>query len=157
MARDVSLTARQALFDQETSEVFLPLLTISHTDMTTLRFVNNNEDVTSNGNTFSAFSFDIALPSEEDDGSISQVEIKIDNVDRKIVQSIRDISSAPDVQLDIVLASDPDTAEAGPFNFTLQQARYDAITVTGTLGYPSVLDEPYPGDVLTPQNHPAAF
>jgi len=157
MPRDLSLTARQAVFAQETGTVFLILLTIDHSSLSSpLRFVYNNEDITSRGNTFTAFNFQIQLPSEEED-SITDVQLRIDNVDRQIVETVRSLSSAPEVTMEIVLSSDPDTVEAGPFNFELQEATYDAVQVTGTLGYPPVLDEPFPGDLFTPQNHPGLF
>ena len=154
--RDLSLTAREALFAQETGEVFLILLTIDHSTLgTPLRFVYNNEDITSRGNTYTAFNFDIQMVSEEDDGAITQVDLNIDNVDRTLIETVRGISSPPDVTMEIVLASDPDTVEAGPFEFSLQSVNYDAITVNGKLGYPPMLDEPFPGDRFTVQNFPA--
>lgn len=154
MARDLTLTAREALFSQETSEVFLILIDISHPDITDLHFVKNNEDITHNGTTYKAFNFEIPMPSEED-GSITEVDLVIDNVDRQIVDAIRSIDTEPTVTMKIVLNSDTDTVEAGPFDFKLNEAEYDILKVSGKLGMPSVLEEGFPGVNFTPINHPA--
>ena len=63
MARTVSATLEAAVYEQETNEIFHILLEIAHTDMSaTLRFVNNTEDVVSNGDTYTAFPFLIDFP-----------------------------------------------------------------------------------------------
>ncbi len=57
---------KQAAFLQDTDEVFLALLTIAHADISpSIRVVNNTENITSNGNLFTAFPFDIQLPDEK--------------------------------------------------------------------------------------------
>jgi len=157
MARDIGLSVRRALFDQETAEAFLVLLTIDHSTLSEpLRFVSDNQDVTSRGNTYKAFGFRIPMPSEED-GSITEVQLTIDNVDRQVVETVRSLRSAPEVTMELVVSSDPDTVFAGPFPFELQSVDWNAVQVTGTLGYPPVLDEPFPGDTFNPENHPGLF
>lgn len=49
-------------------KAFLTLLTVEHTTLSTpLRIVRNNEDVTSNGNVYTAFPFEVELPNSSDD------------------------------------------------------------------------------------------
>ena len=154
MSRSMSLTAREAMFAPQTMEVFLVLLTISHDDLgTDLRFVYNQEDIESRGEDYIAYPFTISLP--DDDGeTLARVTLTIDNVDRQIVQAVRMISSAPAVTMEIVLASDPDTVEAGPFNFTMTNAEYNSLTVQGELSHEDILNEGFPGDSFIPAQFP---
>jgi len=157
VSRTLSLTARQAVFSQETDQVFLLLLTIAHPDMAVpVRVVNNLEAVTSRGNEFIAFPFQINLPYDKDD-QITQVTLTIDNVDQQIVVGVRALSSPPTVTLEVVLAASPDTVEAGPFDFSMKSATYDSLVVEGVLGFEDILNEPFPGNAFTPQNFPGMF
>jgi hypothetical protein len=155
MARDVSLAARRAFFSQQTGEVILVLLDITHPDLTTIRVVNNNEDVVSGGNTYSAFPFDMPPPGEKE-GEIARVRLRIDNIDRSIVQALRSIQSSPMVSLNIVMASSPNRIEAGPFDMFLKAAVYDKLVVEGELSFEDE-DEPFPGDSYVPALFPGLF
>lgn len=153
----VSQTFKQAFFQQQTDEVPLLILTIAHADLASpIRVVNNTENITSGGNVYVAFPFEIKLPnlSSED---MPRATITICNVDRQIVQAIRSISSKPDITLSLILAGDPNTIEVGPYEFKLSGVSYDAFTVEGTLSYDNFLDEPYPGDKFTPGQFPGLF
>ena len=102
--RTISPTATEAIHKTETEEVFLVLLELSHALIVPpLRLVNNDVDITSNGNLFTAFPFEITLPNDEEN-IIPQAKLKIDNVDRQIVDVIRSIGTDPvDVLLQVVL------------------------------------------------------
>lgn len=157
MPRPLSTAAKQAIYAQETGEAFLMLLTISHAQLTpTLRFAGNYVDVVSRGQTYLGWPFAIALPAEVDD-QLPTVQVQIDNVDRRIMEGVRALTSAPAVTLEVVLASAPDTVEAGPFAFTLRNADYDALVVTGSLAFEDVLNEPYPQHAFTPAKFPGLF
>jgi len=156
MSRSTTTALRSAVFAEETAEVFLFLITLSHTDITTLYFVNNYKDVTSNGNAHVAFPFQITMPSETED-QLPRVQLNIDNVDRSIIDEIRTLTGPPTLTLSVVLASDPDTIEAGPFEMSLQNVLYNTLTITGNLAGDDILNEPYPGEAYTPQNFPGLF
>ncbi|MDH3997702.1 MAG: DUF1833 domain-containing protein [Desulfuromonadales bacterium] len=157
MRRNLSLTAREAIYAQQTDQVFLLLLTIDHADLTTpIRVANNNEAIVSRGDNYVAYPFQINLPPDRDE-QISQVTLSIDNVDRQIVQAVRSLGSSPSVSLEVILASDPNYVEAGPFDFSLKSVDYDALTVSGTLGFEDLLNEPFPGDTFSPAEFPGLF
>ena len=73
-----SQTYLEAAVAQETDEVYLALVTISHEDLAALgvdypdlgvsggalRFVNNTQDITSRGDVFKAYGFDLSLPGQ---------------------------------------------------------------------------------------------
>jgi len=156
--RSTSLAFRQLIFAQRTDEVPLFLLTINHPDMegNPIRVVNNMQAVESRGNIFIPWPFEINLPSEKLE-ELTKVTLRIDNIDRQIVQAIRTISSPPEIILELTLASTPDTVEAGPFSLTLRHVRYDSLVVEGELAYEDILNEPFPGDSYTPAYFPALF
>lgn len=157
MSRTLSPAAVQAITAQETGEVFLLLLTIDHPDLAQpIRVVRNGEDVTSRGNTYSACAFDVALPDERSDRP-PRVQLVLDNVDRAITQALRPLTSPPTVTLEVVLASSPDTVEAGPYEFTVRNVVYDAHVVTAELAYEDVLNLRFPADRFTPNLFPGLF
>ncbi|HOS41941.1 MAG TPA: DUF1833 family protein [Spirochaetota bacterium] len=157
MARNTSATFQRAVFAQETDEVFIILLEISHADLAEpIRVCNNSKDIVSNGKTYTAFPFLTATASEHDD-QLSTVPLMIDNVGREVVEAIRTITSAPDVTMSVVLASDPDTVEAGPWSYKLRDVRYNAQIVEGQLGHEDILNESYPEGQYDPAGYPALF
>ncbi len=163
--RLISQRARTAMYAQETDEVFLALLVIRHVTIPeggVLRFVNNLEDAYSRADgsaepqQYLACPFALRLPAERGD-VLPQVQLAIDNVHPAITETIRTMQSPPTLTLYIVLASTPDIVEAGPFQFTLKSATYDAQQVTGTLAFFDVLNEPFPYRTFTPQEWPGVF
>lgn len=155
MSRNISSSLTSAINAQETSEIDLLLLTLSHSSITTIRMVNNKTDIVSNGNTYTAFPFQTRMPNEKED-EMPQVKIQICNVDRSIINILRNIDGMPTCQIDIVLASNPNTIEAS-FPFKLTQIDYNAITIEGSLAYEDVLNQKIPGDLITPQTNPGLF
>jgi hypothetical protein len=154
--RSLSSAAVRALTAQETGEVFLMLVTITHDDIAPLYFANNTETITSRGHDYLGWPFQVALPDERED-AMPAVQLRIDNIDRRIMESIRGLSTAPAVALEVVLASAPDVVEAGPFAFTLRGVEYDALTITGTLAPEDVLNEPAMQFSFTPDLFPGLF
>lgn len=157
MSRTLSATARAAIFAQQTDQVFLALLTLTHASLPgPIRVVNNMVDIVSRGDTFIGYPFQIALPGESED-ELPRVQVMIDNVDRTLVEAVRTLTSPPTLTLEIVLASAPDTVEAGPFPFSLRNVEYDAHVITGDLAFEDVLNEGFPQHSFTPNHFPGVF
>jgi Domain of unknown function (DUF1833) len=155
----ISLTppAVKALTAQETGEGFLHLVTIAHPSLVpSLYFVDNTVDIVSRGNTYLGWPFQVALPDERED-ALPQVQLRIDNVDRRIMEGIRALTTTPIVTMEVVLASSPDTVERGPFSFRLAGVEYDALVITGTLAPEDVLNEPAMQYSFTPALFPGLF
>jgi hypothetical protein len=132
-------------------------LTISHPDINpAIRVVNNTEDVTSRGETFVAFPFDLTLPDQREDAP-PRARIVIDNVSREISQSVRSITSAPSVTLEIIRAAAPDTVEASwPF-FSLRNVKWDINQISGDLTVEDFTSEPYPAGIFSPASFPGVL
>jgi hypothetical protein len=157
MPRTVSLAAMQGAMAQETDEVYLILLAVDHADMpSTLRFVNNSEDVTSNSNLYTAFPFEATMPDDKDDKE-PLAELRIDNVTRTLIDEIRTIQSPPIITLSVILASSPDTIEWGPLEFETRGVTYDALSITFRLGYSAFIREPFPYIAFNTIGFPGMF
>ena len=148
--RTLSLATRQALMAAETGEVFLYLLALSHAEMATLRFVNNHVSITSQGEVYEPFPFDLAIPDDTPD-EIARVQLAIDNIDRRVVEAVRSIDTPAVFTLTVIRAAEPNVAVAGPFSCTLRNVTYTAHTVTGDLWpYEDVMNERFPQHDFTP-------
>lgn len=157
MVRSLSQAMLEGIFSQETKEVALIMLTIEHEDLSApIRAVLNTENIVSRGETFLAAVFDVTFPTESAD-EVPRAKLRIDNVDRVIVQAVRSISGPPTVTLEVALASSPDTIEIGPYEFELTNVEYDELWVQGDIAYEDILNAAYPADTMTPADFPGIF
>jgi len=157
MARIVSATAQQAVNAPQTNQVFLVIVEITHTDLVTpLRFVNNNVDITSNGNVYTACAFNFTPPADED-GTIKNTQIIIDNVDRSITQVIRALVGPPSLSISIILADNPNDIEVGPWEFILRNVTYNISTIGGDLIYLNYLLDYFSPIVYNANNFPGLY
>ena len=141
----------------ETEEVFLTLLEITHPDMPdVIRFVDNTLPIESNNNFYDPYPFRITLP-EDRQGILPEVKLTIDNVDQRLITSIRGFSNPPLVTVKIILASAPDQIEMQLDNLKLRNVRFDAFTITGSLALDSPLSRKFPSGTYNPKQYPAIF
>ncbi|MDP2322577.1 MAG: DUF1833 family protein [Gammaproteobacteria bacterium] len=142
---------------QDSNEVWVTLLKISHASLgAPLYFCNNTEDVTHSGQIYTAFPFQITLPSDESERE-PVASLTISNVDRRLVDEIRSISSGPSMEVRVVLASSPSTTEYGPVALKATSVSYDANAITFQLGFEAYGAEPLPATKFTPEWFPGMF
>lgn len=158
MARNVSQTALQAMLSQQTGEIFLTILKISHPDLEEpFRFVNDRVDLVRSDGTYKACAFEFVLPDETED-NIPSAEIAIDNIDRQIIEAVRPLKVAPEIEINIVLHSTPDVVELGPVEFKLKEFTYDKDVIRGRLGYEEdFLNQQFPKYRFNPRFAPGLF
>lgn len=156
--REVSAAALQAMLAQQTSEVFVPLLRIEHPDLAEpICLAYNTEQVVRTDGTYQPYAFKINLPKQMEDETPT-LTVTIDNTDLVINDKIRTLVGKPAVTFMVVLASSPDTVEAGPFELSLQGADGTPQTVTGTLGYEmDIFSQQVPAQQYVPTNSPGLF
>jgi hypothetical protein len=162
MSRDLSDNMKRALYDERSGEVFAVLITIDHADLDPpLRATSNEEPIKQNEGettevTFVPYGFELTWPNDHQ-ARPPLAQLRIGNVDRVIVQTLRQLASPPTVTLQLVLASAPDTVEAELPDFDLVEADYDALVVEGQLTLESFENEPWPYQRYTPASHPGLF
>lgn len=162
MSRPVSDTLKQEVFSQETGDVFVTLLTLSHPDLTdpirvcsdpAVELISGLRGTTSRGDDFIFMPFELIPPGQSGDSS-PMGRIRIDNVSREIIRIVRTISSPADVLIEVVMASDPDTVEATISGFQLRNIKGDALTVEGEFSTVRFDLEPFPSGSFTPSQFP---
>ena len=132
------------------SDLYLVLLDIDHPDLAqTISVVNNTVNVISNGTSYIAFPFEIALP-ESPENSPPRAELTISNVGREISQAIRSVGSPPSVTIAVIRQATPDVIEALHVGMKLTGVSYDAQQVSGQLVREALVTEPYPAMTYSP-------
>ena len=130
------------------------LLKIEHADLAApIRVVSNKVDVTSGGDVYIGFPFEIRLPDSLEDAP-PRARLRIDNVSREIGQAIRDMTSAADVTIETVRQGDPDTIEQSWPTMRLTNVRWDFFAVEGDLEFEDLSREPYPALSFSPAEFP---
>ncbi|MDX1539979.1 MAG: DUF1833 family protein [Geminicoccaceae bacterium] len=146
-----------AAYAEETSEAFLRLLTIRHDDLPSpIRVVHNTVSIVSRGNTFAAAAFDCRLPDEGGDKE-TIASLSVDVVDREIIEAVRSIQTPAEVDIESVLASDPNTVELQILGMKMRNVKWDASTAQADLVLDAFVHTPYPKFVFDPANFPALF
>jgi hypothetical protein len=132
MSRELSNGFLQELFKQESGDPFLALFTLSHPTFSDIRLVNNTEDITSNGLVYQAFPVNLQLP--VDDGeTVREVLLTLDNVSLDLIDELRSVTDYINVNIQMVLASNPDLVEIELGELKLKTIEYNALSITGRL------------------------
>lgn len=165
--RVLSLNFRTALFAQESSEVPIFLLTITHPDLDdpVLLSTDPTSRITtdplvygtvSRGQTFLYAGVDVTLPDEQDRAPPSS-KLIVSNVTRELIPLARSISSPASVTIEAVLASAPDTVEMTFPALDMTNLVYDAMTLTFDLTADALTTEPFPSGTFSPAYFPGLF
>lgn len=160
MSRTTSSLFKTMAAAQQTGEVLLALITITHSSIIggPLRLVQDLQNLTSSGHVYTAFPFEIRLPDDTDDGP-AKVLLTIDAVDRSIMTAIRSIppSSPPTVTVELVIASQPHIVEISIPDLTLRSVTGDGVKIEGELRMDEEDLAPFPEGSFTPSEFPGLF
>jgi len=163
---DTSTTFKQAAFASETEKVVIALLTFSSDELVTPIYVAsdayellpeaNVKGVLSNEIEYVYLPFDIYLPRDDKTGTVS-AKLRIENIDRQIIGTLRSITKPVSIKIQIVLSDDVDRIEVEYDNFKLSNVTYNAMYIEGdiTLDYWGL--EPFPSGRFTPSGFPGIF
>lgn len=114
---------------QHQEHAFLWLMTIQDSGSgTTLRVVSNLEDVTSNGQVYTAFPFEVTLP-PDDGGTPQSLKVTTVNASRDLIEIIRGTLEPPMVRLDLITSNAPDLIHKSIDFMQVGGVEYDALTV----------------------------
>jgi len=168
----MSANALKALFDIESDDTLIVLVTIKqnpdigiNTDIrltdTAIQRLNETADEVAYGaisNTleYQFLPLEITLPND-DATSSPKCQLVIHDVTRYLVPVIRTLTGPPEITLQLVLASSPNTIEISFTGFKLTNLVYNANTISGDLTIPSLEIEPFPAHSFTPAYFPGLF
>ncbi|MFS1865171.1 DUF1833 family protein [Vibrio breoganii] len=150
-----------AISDDGNGEVFLAIMHIDGGGSYEYHLVNNLEDMTGkSGQVYNAYPFDLILPSDTK-GTIQTIQLTIDNVDRMLVNMLRNVSEPPKITLKVVVAStmDDENPEIQVDDLFLTNTSWDASTITGTLAVDSIFNQKFPsnGEAYSPLQFSGLF
>lgn len=156
MPRSISEAALAAINAETTDEVFLVFAVIDHSTLSDpLRFVSGSDvAVTSDSVEYTPAPFGVAFPADGTD-RLPRVTLTVPAVDSMVMEALTSIIDPPSCSLSMVLASDPDTVEFGPFDMLIQQARDELTRTVIELGYEDILNRPLIDYGYTPTIAPA--
>lgn len=169
----LSPAAIKAMFSSETDEQVITLLTIQNpadlnnpvrlADSYTQRLVGLTTDeeviygVVSRGNSYVFLPIEITLPSEEDAG-VGRCTVTLNYVTPEAIQLIRQELTNPTViNIELILASNPNYVEASFPGFYVVSASYNAQQITLNLDMIDYTREPFPCYNFTPNYFPGLF
>jgi hypothetical protein len=153
----ISPKATEAVLAPETEKVFLHLLTIETSGGAVLRFIDNNQNVTSRGNEYAAAGFTILLP-EQTENAPRPCRLAIDNTDLSIFQTIKQaVGQDIFVTVCVVMADTPDVYERGPLKYRLRNVRASKETIEGEVYDFYLIDRKFPRDTYTPEDFEGLF
>lgn len=154
--RSLSNELLNELYASESSDPFIMLLTLGHESFGTVRLVNDNRDTISRGNTYYAFPMEVTLPSDDGE-SASEVDIKLDNVTRELIDELRSVTTPINVTVEMVLASNPDYVQISLEEFKLKNISYNSKTIQGKLYLDGFLNIAMTSEKYGPTNFPGLF
>jgi hypothetical protein len=165
--RILSLNFREALFSQESSEVPIFLLTITHPALATPIHLSTDPTerystdplmyrTRSRGIDFLFAGIDVTIPDEQDK-SPPNSKLTIANVTRDIIPLARSINSPPAVKIEAVLASALNTVEITFPQLDMSNLQYDANQLVFDLTMDALMTEPYPSGNFSAPYFPGLF
>jgi hypothetical protein len=161
MPRDLTPAAETDVNTGARSQVWLFLVDISHSSFDdTIRLCNNETTIVSNNDLYLPTGIQVSLPDESAD-EMPSVNMRIADVDKTILTKLRGVpiqnSPRPVVTIRLVMAVSPDSPEAGPFKFELEQHTRAKDGLSFTLGVENILRRAFPGKDVLPQFFPNLF
>lgn len=155
MSNSVSSEMKAQMFGQNSDDPFLTLVTLQGQTFTA-RLVNNSVDITSRGNTFTAFPMKITLP--VDDGQTARsFAIEFDNASLLLINSLRSVTGTIGVTIEMVLASMPDVVQFSFEDLIVTSVNYNASKISATIMMDNFLAVEMTSERYTPSGYPGLF
>lgn len=167
MSRNLSPGFIAGLYDQESEEVVICLLTVTHEDLDAPIYLSSDPTTRlsndpliygtmSRGNEYLFLPFEFTLPDDKSD-SPPRIDLSMDNTDRSLVAILRSISTPASIMVEIVLASDLDAVEIQLPALQLSDVTLDEGRISATLVADGLINEPHPAQLFTPGSFPGLF
>lgn len=153
---NLSLHAIDQMYRSESEDPALMLLTLNFPNGSNFYFVNNTEDITSNGQLFTAFPFVFVLPEDTTD-TVPELTIVVDNIGLELIDDLRQNSSNVTCRVDVIFASNPDFSELTINELIVKNVSYTKENITMSVGYDDILNTAIPSDKYTPIDFPGIF
>lgn len=151
-----SANAKQQITAREKDQAVLLLVTLFPPSFPIIRIVNNLEDVTSNGNVFTAFPVRIEL-SADDGKTLQTVKMTIDNVTLEMIEWLRSVTSPIPVTIQTIFSGSPDIIEQQISDLIIRSIKYNSMTIEATLFADDDLNQIVPSDTYNSNDFPGLY
>lgn len=167
MSRNLSPGFLAGLYSQESDEVVICLLTVTHEDLEAPIYLSSDATerlsddpliygTVSRGNEYLYLPFEFTLPDDKSD-SPPRVQLSMDNTDRSLVALLRSISTPADIMVELILASDLNFVEVRFPALQLSDVTIEDGRISATLVADALINEPHPAQQFTPGSFPGLF
>lgn len=157
MSRSISQAFISAFFGRDGTDVVLLLLEIDHALLgSPRRLVLNTKQVTHLSNIYEPMYFEITFPEQQPDRP-GGMKLRVDGVDRSMIEQVRTFQTPPTIKLKVVSASDPDDVQMETATMFWRLMTYGSHWLEGEVESPEVYNRSFPGDSFTPAVAPGLF
>lgn len=167
MSRNLSPGFLAGLYAQESDEVVICLLTVTHEDLDLPIYLSSDATerlsddpliygTVSRSNEYLYLPFEFTLPDDKSD-SPPRIQLSMDNTDRSLVGILRSISTPANIMVELILASDLDFVEVTMPALQLSDVTIDDGRISATLVADALINEPHPAQLFTPGSFPGLF
>lgn len=151
-------SAAKTEFNATSGDAPLVLMEITHDALAEpIRVVNNTEDVTSGGHTYTAMGFRVTLP-DDYEGRVPKARLSVDNIGRELTQWL-EIAGGGEGALVRLMQVMPAALNTIEWEITLELANVavDTYQVTGELGFDDLLGKQAIPLTYRPDTTPGVF
>ncbi len=158
MPRTLPTSVITAVNSQTTTNVFLVLLEVYHSDIGTYYFVNNTENVISNTKTYLAFPFAVTLPPDDPELQV-RARLSLSHVtsELNILRTLAGQRERPTFALKVIEATAPNVILQSISGLVSASVSYNADTMNIDLTIDNFLTEPFPSATFSPATFPGIF
>lgn len=152
----ISTEGKRRLLDVESDIAWIWLLTITPPGQDPVYLARNLEPITSRGNEFIPYAFDVLMP-EEDGETMPNARIVVDNVHPDLIRLLRKMTGAADILLELIAHPDPDRVEVQVRGMKLYTIEWNVFQITGIISVQDLLGAGFPGDIYSPREYQGLF
>lgn len=147
-------TIAAAVLAQDMADVPLARVRFNLPDSQVLRYVNSAQACETAAGTYLPAPFELVLPAD-DEGGDTGASLRIDRIDNDSVDLLRTIEGIPTSEIEVYMASDPETPFFGPVQLQVQQATTSEPSIELSLGLEEdLINQSIPAQSVTPSNSP---
>ncbi len=159
MPRELTSSFKQSTSRVDNFDYPIFIVEINHSSFATpVRFCDNNEDITSNGNVYTAIGMKVEVPSDSDSTTEISATISIDNVGRTLVAALESTGGLVGAKITLgqILLSDLNSIMLSA-KFNLVNITMSLTSVTGTLTRPDISNTKSVQIIYTQETSPGLF
>ena len=132
------------------------LLTLSNTDfLDDYRYVTDNDDLLSRGNTFESKGFTLNLPTESE--NLATLDISIESIDQMLIKELRSTALPTSVLIEAVFSDYPDEVEFSYDKYVVRRLGFAGTSMTISCEIDDFLLDAFPKDIVTQREYPGVF